>query len=150
MLPHWNNNAACVDRFDLCAKLCSVLHVSYFRMLHTVTNIWKPALCFSAGSFGEAGAQTDQYVEWLREYCQVFFYGLTVKLLPAVTVAQTGCSFRVNSNSHNLQILTGKFRNNITLKQLKLHELFLIKEGDWLLCFYADIKNSKRQKSVNL
>ncbi|XP_042253489.1 archaemetzincin-2 [Thunnus maccoyii] len=59
------------------------------------------------GSFGEAGAQTDQYVEWLREYCQAFFYGLAVKLLPAVTVAETGCSFRVNSNSHNLQILTG-------------------------------------------
>ncbi|KAK5850626.1 hypothetical protein PBY51_001489 [Eleginops maclovinus] len=59
------------------------------------------------GSFGEAGAQTDQYVEWLREYCQTFFYRLSVKLLPAVTVAETKCSFRVNSNSHNLQILTG-------------------------------------------
>ncbi|KAL7372010.1 hypothetical protein ABVT39_008440 [Epinephelus coioides] len=59
------------------------------------------------GSFGEAGPQTDQYVEWLREYCQAFFYGLSVKLLPAVTVAETGCSFRVNSYSHNLQILTG-------------------------------------------
>nr|XP_019938612.1 PREDICTED: archaemetzincin-2 [Paralichthys olivaceus] len=59
------------------------------------------------GSFGEAGVQTDQYVEWLRQYCQAFFYGLSVKLLPAVTVAETGCSFRVNSSSHNLQILTG-------------------------------------------
>ncbi|XP_033974860.1 archaemetzincin-2 [Trematomus bernacchii] len=59
------------------------------------------------GSFGKAGAQTDQCVEWLREYCQAFFYGLSVKLLPAVTVAETKCSFRVNSNSHNLQILTG-------------------------------------------
>ncbi|KAI9518565.1 hypothetical protein NQZ68_035935 [Dissostichus eleginoides] len=57
-------------------------------------------------SFGEAGAQTDQCVEWLREYCQAFFYGLSVKLLPAVTVAETKCSFRVNSDSHNLQILT--------------------------------------------
>ncbi|KAM9837760.1 archaemetzincin-2 isoform 1-T4 [Aulostomus maculatus] len=59
------------------------------------------------GSFGEAGTLTEQYVEWLREYCQAFFYGLAVRLLPAVTVAQTGCSFRINSNSHNLQILTG-------------------------------------------
>uniref|UniRef100_A0A7N9ATH5 Archaemetzincin-2 n=1 Tax=Mastacembelus armatus TaxID=205130 RepID=A0A7N9ATH5_9TELE len=59
------------------------------------------------GSFGEAGEQTDQYVEWLRQYCQAFFYGLSVKLLPAVSVAETRCSFRVNSNSHNLQILTG-------------------------------------------
>uniref|UniRef100_A0AAQ5XCH1 Archaemetzincin-2 n=2 Tax=Amphiprion ocellaris TaxID=80972 RepID=A0AAQ5XCH1_AMPOC len=59
------------------------------------------------GSFGEVGALTDQYVEWLRDYCQAFFYGLSVKLLPAVTVSETGCSFRVNSNSNNLQILTG-------------------------------------------
>lgn len=59
------------------------------------------------GSFGEAGAQTEQYVEWLRDYCQAFFHGLSVKLLPAVTVAETGCSFRINSNSYNLQILTG-------------------------------------------
>ncbi|CAJ1080762.1 archaemetzincin-2 [Xyrichtys novacula] len=59
------------------------------------------------GSFGEAGAQTDQYVEWLRDYCQAFFYGLSVKLLPPVTVAETRCSFRINSNSCNLQILTG-------------------------------------------
>ncbi|KAK9530598.1 hypothetical protein VZT92_012089 [Zoarces viviparus] len=59
------------------------------------------------GSFGDAGAETDRYVEWLREYCQAFFYGLSVKLLPAVTVPETGCSFRVNSSSHNLQILTG-------------------------------------------
>lgn len=59
------------------------------------------------GSFGEVGPQTDQYVEWLIEYCQAFFYGLSVKLLPAVTVSETGCAFRINSNSHNLQILTG-------------------------------------------
>ncbi|XP_010775488.1 archaemetzincin-2 [Notothenia coriiceps] len=58
-------------------------------------------------SFGGAGVQKDQCVEWLREYCQAFFYGLSVKLLPAVTVAETKCSFRVNSDSHNLQILTG-------------------------------------------
>uniref|UniRef100_A0A3P8UBK5 Archaemetzincin-2 n=1 Tax=Cynoglossus semilaevis TaxID=244447 RepID=A0A3P8UBK5_CYNSE len=59
------------------------------------------------GSFGEAGPQTDQYVQWLRQYCQAFFCGLSVKLMPPVTVAETQCSFRVNSNLHNLQILTG-------------------------------------------
>ncbi|KAK2884953.1 archaemetzincin-2 [Channa argus] len=59
------------------------------------------------GSFGDAGVNKDRYVEWLREYCQAFFYGLSVKLLPAVSVAETGCTFRVNTNSHNLQILTG-------------------------------------------
>ncbi|XP_077406165.1 arylsulfatase G-like isoform X2 [Vanacampus margaritifer] len=59
------------------------------------------------GSFGEAGPQTEQYVEWLREYCQAFFYGLPVRWLPAVTVAQTGCYFRINHGSQNLQLLTG-------------------------------------------
>ncbi|XP_008436028.1 archaemetzincin-2 isoform X2 [Poecilia reticulata] len=59
------------------------------------------------GSFGDVGLQTDRYVEWLRDYCQAFFCGLSVKLLPAVGVSETGCSFRVNSSSHNLQILTG-------------------------------------------
>jgi len=52
---------------------------------------------FFVGSFGEVGPQTEQYVEWLRDYCQAFFYGLSVKLLPPVTVPETGCSFRVNS-----------------------------------------------------
>lgn len=61
-----------------------------------------------AGSFGKPGVETDQYVEWLREYCQVFFSGLSVKLLPTITVAEWGCSFRVNNNSPNLQLLTGK------------------------------------------
>lgn len=73
---------------------------------------------FLVGSFGEAGPQTDQYVEWLREYCQAFFYGLSVKLLPAVTVAETGCSFRVNSYSHNLQILTRKLESTPLLPRL--------------------------------
>ncbi|XP_057681802.1 arylsulfatase G-like isoform X2 [Corythoichthys intestinalis] len=59
------------------------------------------------GSFGDAGPQTEQYLEWLREYCQAFFYGLPVRWLPAVTVAQTGCSFRINHGSQNLQLLTG-------------------------------------------
>ncbi|XP_054610980.1 arylsulfatase G-like isoform X2 [Dunckerocampus dactyliophorus] len=59
------------------------------------------------GSFGDTGPQTEQYVEWLRQYCQAFFYGLPVCLLPAVSVAQTGCSFRINHNTENLQLLTG-------------------------------------------
>ncbi|XP_029135942.2 archaemetzincin-2 [Labrus bergylta] len=71
------------------------------------------------GSFGEVGAQTDQFVEWLREYGQAFFYGLSVTLLPAVTVAETGCSFRVNSNSNNLQILTGDLLRFLEKKKPK-------------------------------
>ncbi|XP_051795626.1 archaemetzincin-2 isoform X2 [Acanthochromis polyacanthus] len=71
------------------------------------------------GSFGEVGALTDQYVGWLRDYCQAFFYRLSVKLLPAVTVSETGCSFRVNSNSHNLQILTGDLLHFLENKKPK-------------------------------
>lgn len=83
--------------------------VSFYRDPYRKTPISSQKTIYiqTIGSFGDAGAQTEQYVEWLREYCQAFFYGLNVKLLPAVSVAQTGGSFRVNSNSHNLQILTG-------------------------------------------
>lgn len=71
------------------------------------------------GSFGEAGAQTKQYVEWLRDYCRAFFHGLTVTLLPTVTVAETGCSFRINTNSYNLQILTGDLLRFLEKKKPK-------------------------------
>uniref|UniRef100_A0A671L7D1 Archaemetzincin-2 n=1 Tax=Sinocyclocheilus anshuiensis TaxID=1608454 RepID=A0A671L7D1_9TELE len=56
------------------------------------------------GSFGEGALVAEQYVEWLKDYCQAFYYGLVVKLLPLVTVASTACSFRINSNTHNLQL----------------------------------------------
>ncbi|XP_028286562.1 archaemetzincin-2 [Parambassis ranga] len=59
------------------------------------------------GSFGDVGAQTEQYVKWLKSYCQAFFYGLSVELLPAVSVSETRCCFRINNNSHNLQIYAG-------------------------------------------
>lgn len=61
----------------------------------------------STGSFGGGAGITEQYVEWLREYCEAFYYGLAVKLLPAVTVEATSCTFRVNSNTNNLQLHAG-------------------------------------------
>lgn len=60
------------------------------------------------GSFGDGAAVSEQCVEWLKDYCQAFYYGLAVKLLPPVTVASTACSFRVNSNTHNLQLHAGE------------------------------------------
>lgn len=86
----------------------------WLQLQHVVYLAGLAPTMFLVGSFGKPGAQTDQYVGWLREYCQAFFYGLSVKLLPAVSVAETGCSFRINNNSHNLQILTGKLGNFIT------------------------------------
>lgn len=59
------------------------------------------------GSFGEAAVHTDLYVEWLRQYCEAFYYGLVVKTLPPITVQSTGCTFRVNSYTHNLQLHAG-------------------------------------------
>ena len=40
--------------------------------------------------------------------CGSFYYGLVVKTLPPVTVQSTGCTFRVNSYSHNLQLYSGE------------------------------------------
>lgn len=59
------------------------------------------------GSFGDSSGEAERYVDWLRDYCRAFYHGLSVKLLPPVSVCETGCSFRINSYSQNLQILTG-------------------------------------------
>lgn len=82
------------------------------RMLHRNNARWNIEWYYSAihlyvccfpGSFREAEAETGQYVRWLRDYCQAFYYRMVVKLLPPVTVAATGCAFRVSSSSHNLR-----------------------------------------------
>ncbi|RXM33821.1 Archaemetzincin-2, partial [Acipenser ruthenus] len=59
------------------------------------------------GSFGDSEESTQLYVEWLQEYCEAFYYGLAVRLLEPVPVSDTACAFRVNTNSHNLQIHAG-------------------------------------------
>uniref|UniRef100_A0A4W5PV36 Uncharacterized protein n=1 Tax=Hucho hucho TaxID=62062 RepID=A0A4W5PV36_9TELE len=51
-------------------------------------------VCCFPGSFGEAEAETGQYVRWLRDYCQAFYYRLVVKLLPPVTVAAVHATYR--------------------------------------------------------
>ncbi|XP_017338763.1 archaemetzincin-2 isoform X1 [Ictalurus punctatus] len=76
------------------------------------------------GSFGDGAGITEQYVEWLREYCEAFYNGLTVKLLPAVTVAASSCTFRVNSNTNNLQLHAGDLL--AFLKQRKPKDAFCI------------------------
>uniref|UniRef100_A0A673FR72 Archaemetzincin-2 n=1 Tax=Sinocyclocheilus rhinocerous TaxID=307959 RepID=A0A673FR72_9TELE len=76
------------------------------------------------GSFGEGAVVAEQYVEWLKDYCQAFCYGLVVKLLPLVTVASTACSFRINGNTHNLQLHAGEPLN--FLKKRKPRDAFCI------------------------
>ncbi|XP_029784183.1 archaemetzincin-2 isoform X2 [Suricata suricatta] len=59
------------------------------------------------GSLGNSRIISDEYIKWLKGYCEAFFYGLTVKLLEPVPVSATRCSFRVNENTQNLQIHAG-------------------------------------------
>ncbi|MBN3300597.1 AMZ2 protein, partial [Amia calva] len=61
----------------------------------------------TVGSFGEGDAVSRQYVCWLQEYCEAFYYGLAVKVLEPVPVSATGCAFRVNDSTRNLQIHAG-------------------------------------------
>ncbi|KAK3559033.1 hypothetical protein QTP86_000038 [Hemibagrus guttatus] len=71
------------------------------------------------GPFGDGAGMTEQYVEWLREYCEAFYYGLAVKFLPAVTIAATSCTFRVNSNTNNLQLHAGDLLGFLKKKKPK-------------------------------
>ncbi|KAI1896652.1 hypothetical protein AGOR_G00096970 [Albula goreensis] len=71
------------------------------------------------GSFGGVEAVTEQYVGWLRDYCEAFYYGLVVKLLDPVSVSATGCAFRVNDSTRNLQIHAGDLLNFLKKKKPK-------------------------------
>ncbi|XP_072795574.1 archaemetzincin-2 isoform X2 [Vicugna pacos] len=59
------------------------------------------------GSLGNTRSISEEYVRWLKGYCEAFFYGLRVKLLEPVPVSATRCSFRINDNTQNLQIHAG-------------------------------------------
>ncbi|XP_075418253.1 archaemetzincin-2 isoform X3 [Tenrec ecaudatus] len=61
----------------------------------------------SIGSLGNTRLISDEYIKWLKGYCEAFFYGLTVKLLEPIPVSATRCSFRVTENTQNLQIHAG-------------------------------------------
>ncbi|XP_033896154.2 archaemetzincin-2 [Acipenser ruthenus] len=76
------------------------------------------------GSFGDSEESTQLYVEWLQEYCEAFYYGLAVRLLEPVPVSDTACAFRVNTNSHNLQIHAGDLLHY--LKKRKPRDAFCI------------------------
>ncbi|KAM4844932.1 archaemetzincin-2 isoform 2-T11 [Thomomys bottae] len=61
----------------------------------------------SIGSLANTRVISEEYIKWLKGYCEAFFYGLTVKLLEPVSVSATRCSFRVNDHTQNLQIHAG-------------------------------------------
>ncbi|XP_029455183.1 archaemetzincin-2 isoform X2 [Rhinatrema bivittatum] len=56
------------------------------------------------GSFGDSRVTTEVYVHWLKDYCEAFYFGLAVKILEPIPVSNTGCAFRVNDHTQNLQI----------------------------------------------
>lgn len=58
------------------------------------------------GFLGNTRVISEEYIKWLKGYCEAFFYGLKVKFLEPVSVSATKCSFRVNENTQNLQIHT--------------------------------------------
>lgn len=76
------------------------------------------------GSLGNSRNVNEEYVQWLKSYCEAFFYGLTVKLLEPVPVSATRCSFRVNDSTHNLQIHAGQILR--FLKKKKPRDAFCI------------------------
>uniref|UniRef100_UPI0016597721 archaemetzincin-2 n=1 Tax=Halichoerus grypus TaxID=9711 RepID=UPI0016597721 len=67
---------------------------------------------------------SEEYIKWLKGYCEAFFYGLTVKLLEPVPVSVTRCSFRINDNTQNLQIHAGHILR--FLKRKKPRDAFCI------------------------
>ncbi|XP_062976117.1 archaemetzincin-2 [Elgaria multicarinata webbii] len=71
------------------------------------------------GTFGDSRVSTDVYMKWLKDYCEAFYYGLTVNILGPVPVSQTGCAFRVNEYTHNLQIHAGHLLNYLKKKKPK-------------------------------
>ncbi|XP_023612721.1 archaemetzincin-2 isoform X3 [Myotis lucifugus] len=76
------------------------------------------------GSLGNTRIISEEYVKWLKGYCEAFFYGLTVKLLEPVPVSATRCAFRVNDSTENLQIHAGHILH--FLKKKKPEDAFCI------------------------
>ncbi|XP_005992218.1 archaemetzincin-2 [Latimeria chalumnae] len=71
------------------------------------------------GSFGDSEISTKEYVLWLKDYCEVFYYGLPVKILEPVPVSETCCAFRINEHSLNLQIHAGDLLKYLKKKKPK-------------------------------
>ncbi|XP_048347773.1 archaemetzincin-2 [Sphaerodactylus townsendi] len=71
------------------------------------------------GSFGDSRVSTDVYMRWLKDYCEAFYSGLTVRILGPEPVSQTNCAFRVNEYTHNLQIHAGHLLKYLKKKKPK-------------------------------
>uniref|UniRef100_A0A8C2SFF5 Archaemetzincin-2 n=1 Tax=Capra hircus TaxID=9925 RepID=A0A8C2SFF5_CAPHI len=76
------------------------------------------------GLLGNTRSISEEYLKWLKGYCEAFFYGLTVKLLEPIPVSATRCSFRVNDSTRNLQIHAGQILT--FLKKKKPEDAFCV------------------------
>lgn len=45
------------------------------------------------GPLGNTRMISEEYVKWLKGYCEAFFYGVTVNLLELVPVSARRCPF---------------------------------------------------------
>ncbi|XP_030064342.1 archaemetzincin-2 isoform X3 [Microcaecilia unicolor] len=75
-------------------------------------------------SFGDSRVTAEDYLHWLKSYCEAFYYGLAVKILQPIPVSSTSCAFRVNEHTHNLQIHAEDLLK--FLKQMKPKDAFCI------------------------
>ncbi|XP_055430946.1 archaemetzincin-2 isoform X2 [Bubalus kerabau] len=76
------------------------------------------------GLLGNTRSISEEYLKWLKGYCEAFFYGLTVKLLEPIPVSATRCSFRINDSTRNLQIHAGQILT--FLKKKKPEDAFCV------------------------
>ncbi|KAM7066895.1 archaemetzincin-2 isoform 1-T5 [Molossus nigricans] len=76
------------------------------------------------GLLGNTRIISEEYIKWLKGYCEAFFYGLTVRLLEPVPVSATRCSFRVNDSTQKLQIHAGHILK--FLKRKKPEDAFCV------------------------
>ncbi|KAL8163525.1 UNVERIFIED_CONTAM: Archaemetzincin-2 [Gekko kuhli] len=58
-------------------------------------------------------------MRWLKDYCEAFYNGLTVRILEPEPVLHTNCAFRVNEYTHNLQIHAGHLLKYLKKKKPK-------------------------------
>ncbi|XP_023418859.1 archaemetzincin-2 isoform X2 [Cavia porcellus] len=104
------------------SKRFSVIPTERHPLQRNTVFIYSPSVCIH--TLGNTRVISEEYIKWLKGYCEAFFYGLKVKLLEPVSVSATRCSFRVNDHTHNLQIHAGQILN--FLKKKKPNDAFCV------------------------
>ncbi|KAM6174500.1 archaemetzincin-2 isoform 2-T2 [Erethizon dorsatum] len=109
-------------RLPRTSKSFSVIPTGRYPLQRNAVFTYSPLVYICA--LGNTRVISEEYVKWLKGYCEAFFQGLTVKLLEPVSVSATRCSFRVNDHTQNLQIHAGHILN--FLKKKKPEDAFCV------------------------